>query len=559
MSGVGISPSRSGSAKSRLRSRDQADPCIDTALPPMSSKQFTAVSSRRLLRGSESSVVLGSVRGNQQAAAALGGAPMPGMTRGPNVHRRTGSTLKTVMKKIFNRKRGSQLDDFDSDVRLNGSNTSRPDRGDGIPSYSLSSSLSSKRTYAVQKETEAPLTLNDALEKLEIQVPRQRRATLPSLIFSDDESRGALGEVVPSGRAAGGSRKSSLHLHPNSDQENRRRRRRSRSAGALRGMAKDHRMSPIQWRRRSIESYVGSTAYTVASDNELSLRPPTRATVTSLPEPSTEPSMYEVHQVEAEAEAEAEAESIAPNVGNLVNTMQHDENISLGQRLTTLEVKLIDLEFAIARIQGGRSDTSPVETPPSKKADSATSRRHNRGKSTARSSPDPYQSSERPASTGTIRPGTTGSTSGGMQRSTTLQQPSSTSLSDTTSISVEQYSALVTLLRREQTARRNLEAEVSGLREDIQQLQRMARNSVGIGTMYPIRSADSQEFLRVRQGRSTTSSSHTEDNPGSGSGSLSPSPYESDSECDRPALPAKDDFYKPRWQATRRMEVAGMI
>ncbi|KAH8430616.1 uncharacterized protein LDX57_008279 [Aspergillus melleus] len=538
----------------------------DTALPPMSSKQLVTARSRRQLRGSESSIVI-----SNRAAATLGyGAPdsFSGLMGrgGPGSHRRTGSTLRTVMKKIFTRKRGSQHDGFDSDYNFSSANSSHPSQVNGMagdPSYSLPNSLNSKRSGGLaQKEVGngGPMTLNDALAKLEIRPPRQRRATLPSLIFSDDESRDALEDVV-SGRPEGNrSRKNSLHPNPDS-LDDRRRKRRSRSAGQLRSMARDHRMSPIQWRRRSIESYVGSTAYTAVSDSEISIRPPTRATVTSLPKPCTEPSMYE-EVTHTETSVQAEAESIAPNAGTLVNAMQDSENVSMEQRLATLEIKLIDLEFAIARMQTNQSSaSSPAATPvPSKKPEpTTTDRRHNRKKSTARSPPDTSHSnhqSDRPVSTGTIRPGTTNTTasSANVHRSRTLQPPSSTSLSDTNSISIEQYSALVTLLRREQTARRNLEGEVSSLRDDIKQLQCMARESVGIGTMYPIRSADSQEFLRMRQaGRSaTTSPARTEDKFGC------PSPYESDSEWDRPEIPAKDEYYKPRWQ-NRRVEVSGMI
>lgn len=546
---------------------------MDTALPPMSSKQLVTASSRRNLRGSESSIVIPNFRGNSNRAAATLGIGAPDsfsglMGRGgPGSHRRTGSTLRTVMKKIFTRKRGSQHDEFDSDFNFSSANSSHPSQVNGVgdPSYSLPNSLNSKRSGGLaQKEigNGGPMTLNDALAKLEIRPPRQRRATLPSLIFSDDESRDALEDVI-SGRPEGNrSRKNSLR--PNAEpMEDRRRKRRSRSAGQLRGLARDHRMSPIQWRRRSIESYVGSTAYTAVSDSELSIRPPTRATVTSLPKQYTESSVYEEH---TQTNVQVETESIAPNAGTLVNAIHEGENIPMEQRLAMLEVKLIDLEFAIARMQTGQSNaSSPAETPvPSKKSEAVTAanRRHYRKKSTARSPPDTSHSKQepdRPVSTGTIRPGTTNttntaSTTGQANRSRTLQPPSSTSLSDTNSISIEQYSALVMLLRREQSARRNLEGEVSSLRDDIKQLQCMARESVGVGTMYPIRSADSQEFLRMRQaGRSaTTSPARTEDKFGC------PSPYESDSEWDRPELPAKDELYKPRWQ-NRRFEVPGMI
>jgi hypothetical protein len=85
-----------------------------------------------------------------------------------------------------------------------------------------------------------------------------------------------------------------------------------------------------------------------------------------------------------------------------------------------------------------------------------------------------------------------------MQRSI-RPAPSATSLSEFSGVSIEQYSTLVTLLRREQTARRNLESQVSGLRDDLRQFQRAALQSMEMGTMYPIHNVDSQEFLRFRR------------------------------------------------------------
>jgi hypothetical protein len=85
--------------------------------------------------------------------------------------------------------------------------------------------------------------------------------------------------------------------------------------------------------------------------------------------------------------------------------------------------------------------------------------------------------------------------------------PSTTSLSDFNGVSIEQYSTLVTLLRREQTARRNLESQVAGLRDDLRHIQRAALHSMELGTMYPIHSVDSQEFLRFRRALDDSDSS----------------------------------------------------
>ncbi|RAK95727.1 uncharacterized protein BO80DRAFT_459552 [Aspergillus ibericus CBS 121593] len=553
MSGTSLSTARSGSAQSHLADpptsdSTSADPCFDTALPPMSSKQLV-VSTRRPPRGSESSLIANSLRGNNRAVTALQYSPgTTTIARGPSTHRRTGSTLKTVMRKIFTRKsRGHEDGDEDPAPGRFGNQSPRSDRSFDKP-LPLSGSLNGKSISPLQHETGPVTSWEEALQKLEPH-PRRRRATLPSLIFSDDESRGALEAVVNSDRPTS---KRDNNPHANSDPDEARRRevrqikRRSRSATALRGMAKDHLMSPIQWRRRSLESYAGSTTFGAPSEVDASERPPTRTTVASAPKPTTEPSFLEEADEEDEDEEEVQEENIPPMVGTLVNSLQHDENVTLEQRLTTLEVKLIDLECAIARMQCGRSET-PAETSGQKK--SPTTSRHKRKQSSARSPSGGDEApnakspgADRPLSTSTLRPNH-------LHRSRTLQAPSSTSLHEcNNAISVEQYSALVMLLRREQSARRQLEEQVSSLRGDVEQLTRMARESMG--PMHPVRTIDPQDIIRMRQalGPSPTNSAPTE----------KLCPGDSDSE-ERPELPPKGDVYHPRWPSARRVEVGGMI
>ncbi|KAF7585843.1 hypothetical protein BBP40_009978 [Aspergillus hancockii] len=502
----------------------------------------------RSYRGSDPSIVVGSFRGNQKAAAALGFAPdMSNMARGPNAHRRTGSTLKTVMRKIFTRKGRGQADsceDGPPDFRFNNPPPQRSEKE--TPNHAaLSSSLRSKYNDPIREEFRGANPFDDTLYRLEMRPPRQRRVTLPSLIFSDDdESRDALDALIRAD--GGGSRSKSPHLgdHDERRRELLRSKRRSRSATALRGMAKHHRMSPIQWRRRSIESYVTSTACGATSDTEVvSIRPSTRATLASTPQTVVEPSIDGIDPLDGHVEDE----SIPPNVGDLVSSMQHDESVSLEQRLTTLEVKLIDLEFAIARMQTERNEPSPTGASGRNKSQNAG--QHQRKKSTTPSHPSGSEGTasigDRPLSTATIRPSPQS-----LHRSKTLQNPSVTSLTDSHGISVEQYSALVMLLRREQNARRSLENEVSGLRSDIQQLQQLARNSMGLKTMYPIRSVNSQEMVRPEQPGSLSPPTSPEDKVGS--------PYESDSDWSQSETP-KNDTYRPRWQPNRRVEIGGMI
>ncbi|KAK9653422.1 hypothetical protein HCH54_003339 [Aspergillus fumigatus] len=554
MAGSSFSTERS-SMQLRRHSTLAQDSYEGTALPQVTSQQMV-VSTHGPLRGSRSPILASALRGNSQGAAPL--HAQDALTRGPITHRRTGSTLKTVMRKIFTRKRRSDTDDLDgvvSDSPTPYSQTPRSNKDMTEASFlELQSpkSQTPKSSSPLRREEGGSRMPQASSHSLAPAFSCRRRATLPSLIMSED-GRNAMETVFNTDNTRWSRDRSS---HANSDQtdllrrEDLRVKRRSRSADALRAMARDHKMSPIQWRRRSTETtYVNSSAFDMTSDSETSDRPPTRTTVASTSKtPSERPAEGPQKQ--------EELDSIVPNIGDLVNCMQHSEDISLEQRLTTLEVKLIDLEFAIARMQNVRAETLPAEAPRENKVSTPTkSRGHVRNKSSAHLQPagtgelrsDEFTPDGRPISTATIRPSS-------LQRSRPLQTPSSTSLSEFGGISVEQYSALVMLLRREQTARRNLETQVTSLKEDIEKLQRLANNSISVGTMYPIRSRESQELDRMRKAlaRCPTDSATCSEKISS--------PYESESDVESPGGSSRDDvFGRPKWQCNRRIEVARMI
>jgi hypothetical protein len=224
--------------------------------------------------------------------------------------------------------------------------------------------------------------------------------------------------------------------------------------------------------------------------------------------------------------------------------MQQDDSLTLEQRLNTIEVKMIDLEFAIARMQSNSIAENPQDR------DRSASRRKEDSFPQVRSKPSYLSSNDReesptsistfptarPTSTSTIRADT-------LNARTLRPAPSSTSLSEYTAISIEQYSALVTLLRREQTARRNLESQVSSLKDDIRHIQRAALHSMEVGgTMYPIHSVDSQEFLRFRRALDESDSSspvRVTDEKGNGA-------FETESDY--------DPFGPPKWERERDRE-----
>jgi hypothetical protein len=483
-------------------------------------------------------------------------------------HRRTGSTLKTVMRKIFNRKRQSQADELEETpyesafstppVRRSGPTGTRRPFLAVPPPLNLDSNrrsplsaenLQLAETHLSPLSPISPASLGGSLAGG--MPPRRRRATLPSVIFSDDESRFAVASAVSDpheDRALGPEQRRHSLL---SD-------RISRSAEALRELNDQPPPVPAwsppvsAWPPRTT-SATGSTAQSRSPQEESSTsgqstRPSTGTTVTSVARDSAAPSIIG-------SDRRPEPVTIPPNVASFVGSMQQDDSVTLDQRLTTLEVKMIDLEFAIARMQTSPTDSSMSKTsrpraPPH--ADSfppqtrkISPRLQSPADSTNASSPL-SNIDYRPSSTSTIRQDT-------LNSRTLRPAPSATSLSDYQGVSIEQYSTLVTLLRREQTARRNLESQVSGLRDDIRHLQRAALESIQAGTMQPAHTIESEEFIRFRRaldGSGTSTPLRSDDKQ---------STIDSDPDWDRSEIYSRDDpFANPKWER-QRIVTAPMI
>lgn len=443
-------------------------------------------------------------------------------------HRRTGSTLKTVMRKIFNRKRQSQADELEETPYESAFSTpknSGPVRGRPFlavpPPLNLTSNRSSPLSAENLQLAETHLSPLSPLSPASMHspgLPRRRRATLPSVIFSDDESRYAVASTAISEPRDEMShvqeRRHSLLSH-----------RLSRSTDALQAMTDRQPEVITAWPARKSSAGPASASdsrsprFEESSNSGQSGRPSTGTTVTSVTRASAAPSV---------TGSEHQEPALPSNLATLVHTMQHDDSVTLEQRLTTLEVKMIDLEFAIARMQ--TSDSAP--TRPKHPASESLPRKPGYISPSDQTSPLP---SIRPSSTSTIRP----------ERSL-RPTPSASSLSDYHGVSIEQYSALVTLLRREQTARRNLESQVGNLRDDVRLLQRAAMESIQSGTM-PVHTTDSPEFLRFRRALDDDSSPplRSEEKP------------DADSEWDR-SVYSREDPVAPKWER-QRVVTAPMI
>lgn len=479
-------------------------------------------------------------------------------------HRRTGSTLKTVMRKIFNRKRQSQTDGLEESphepyytmpARRSGPTVGKSFLAIPTPSESKRSSPLSEENLQLSETHLSPTRLTAG--SLPSPGPhRRRRATLPSVIFSDDESQYAVASTAVSDPQEDRACSPDQQLRRDLLQD----RRRSRSTHALRSLAHDRTISPAAWRPRTASIPTSapdskSPPLEGSSASGRSGRPSTGTTVTSVTRASAAPSIPDSDQ-------DAEQMTLPPNVGNLVRTMQQDDGLTVEQRLNTLEVKMIDLEFAIARMQSNSIGDAPTTRSSRQKQgpspDSSTPHTRNKpssgflGSIDRDESPSPLTNlpAGRPTSTSTIRPET-------MNSRTLRPAPSATSLSaDFGGVSIEQYSTLVTLLRREQTARRNLESQVSSLRDDLRQIQRAALQSMEMGTMYPIHNVDSQEFLRFRRALDDSDTSSpirtAEDRPNGKS--------DDESDWDRGDHYARDDPFGPsKWENGQRIVTAPMI
>lgn len=192
--------------------------------------------------------------------------------------------------------------------------------------------------------------------------PQRRRATLPSLDFTPDEARTIAATL--------GTYEHRLLSHTTTDERPRASigfavtsgsnpKRRSRSAGALRDAARQHRMSPIQWRRRSDE---------IRCWRESLEEPPLSSPVYA---PSHATTLKGAPRVSSENIAPAEepdahtAEEIRRtfDFGPVASSMRNQEAASLEERLNTLEVKQMDLEYAISKLQTHAPEPAQLSAP----------------------------------------------------------------------------------------------------------------------------------------------------------------------------------------------------
>ncbi|OKL63076.1 hypothetical protein UA08_01270 [Talaromyces atroroseus] len=443
----------------------------------------------------------------------------------PFSHRRRGSTLKIVMRKIFGKRRQSHLEDdevierspADRDQAVGlarGSNqmlfekTKQPsDASVGPYTYNRKKSLVVSHPSSVSSDHIA-LSSQDQRIEISKQVIR-RRATLPSLILTEDEDtkKSLFSSISPTSTRPISAINETHEDHEESkSQPSFRAHRRSRSADALQELVRRHRMSPIQWRRRSDEiKFWRTSVFEVGQEDT---EEPQTSSTSDAPG-AVASDLEEQENINDSVETPKSGPVSAPfQLENLLASMA-DPDATVEQRLTTLEVKLMDLEFAIAKIQG--TDTNVFSKPTADCADESKDDEDTSNEPSSIASETSSQSSlsfgggDRPISTSTLRPNM-------IYAQPTPWQGGSWSSMNLHGISIEQYSALVTLVRREQTARKALESQVAQLQEEMQQIRRLSVLPASPpGTLYPIPSPDSdvERFHRRRRPSPSRKDSNT--------------------------------------------------
>jgi hypothetical protein len=313
----------------------------------------------------------------------------------------------------------------------------------------------------------------DSSHKIDDPVSRHRRRnTLPSVALSAHESQmlvATLGEV-------GMRPTSKTPLHPDGGSTHNIKRR-SRSADELRDEARSHQMSPIQWRRRS-----GEIQYW-------------RDSVLEKPLPETGGTQREAYN--SREPERPRLTTVGPSPGSVNPSASRDSlkqfqfdsftsangpTATLEQRVTTLEVKFIDHEYAIAQLQGcniarpiasvnipKRRSVQDLFREPNERQFSLSPNQHGQ---TFLASPrdsltpaDDIESSpgqDRSSNVPTLRPINTSGV------------PSISPSADSRSlneITVAQFDKLMSTLKAEQAARRTLEEKVAELQAQIEGLR----------------------------------------------------------------------------------------
>ena len=367
------------------------------------------------------------------------------------------------------------------------------------PEVSRTSALGSHAPFALH-EMERPVENKDLEGKVAFERrTRPRRATLPSVVITPIMRDEMLGGLSP------GQEEVSTHSMGDDNigfaiTSGSNPKRRSKSVEGLFDSARSHQLSPIPGmtvRRRSEEiqywrNSVISSPSPIISDE---LQQP-------LDQIEEHPAIdaKSLHREEPGDKDARQTDRNTFDFGLLASTMQDQEQVGLEERVVTVEVKLMDLEYAISKLQARTSSPADISSRPRPNSSDAMHQpdppvrpfrglRSESSKESVSEVAEPEQSGcghhriryshsfstgspkerkSRPISTATtVRP------YGNLQGP---PSPSETTVSrnvnraSLTAITTDHYATLVSLLRREQTARSRLQEQVNELQLQVQEL-----------------------------------------------------------------------------------------
>lgn len=372
-----------------------------------------------------------------------------------------------------------------------------------MPGISRESALGSHSPYAVPKLQDAGNCLETAYVE---PLPRLRRATLPSVVL-DGAERDALRAAIGQSQYEGDVIQDDEKYFGFAVTSGSNPKRRSKSADDLYDASRAHRMSPIQWRqwrRRSDEiqywrDSVGAERTLGQSD------PDAKASHQQIEPEVLQATTIDNKTVPANDTGSLQGERNTFDFGLVATTLRDQECAGLEQRVVTVEVKLMDLEYAISKLQArtpSPTDHSPktrrpILQPPDRSEKSDSPPLTIQYQSSVRSGMEPQMidnsflteslstkptslsplehqyndTAYRPVSNATtVRPRRISSS----QTPPSPQAPSlpgNAKRDSLTSITIDHYTTLINLLRREQAARKYLEERVDDLQRQITDLK----------------------------------------------------------------------------------------
>lgn len=370
----------------------------------------------------------------------------------------------------------------------------------------------------------------DAQEEAQVErrPGRPRRATLPSVIGPTPES------LVDSGYHE--NRRSYLYegqrINPSdigfAVTSGSNPKRRSRSADAFVMTHESNRLTSVQWqdyRRRSDEirywrTSVGAMLVAKLDGAPESNTKPTGSTVERADDAVPVSVFEDDRDEEQETQEDKGGKSDQDNRGTfdfgiLASTMQQEEDLPIEERMVTVEVKLMDLEYAISKIQANTpAPKTLIPDPPvldqdplpnnflkepvtrptlGRQSPTSTHKSHLGSSSTTSGSvstqPTAVSVAPPPSHTQSDDPFIDHKTRPTSDATTVRHQPVSPIPSErnyitteprnsTTSFTIDHFTALISLIRTEQSARHRLEAQVVELRREMDTLKQRQQENV---------------------------------------------------------------------------------